>query len=136
MNRSGFNYISLPQNIIVMKWYLARIVYQIQCGANEGLAQFEDQLRLIAATNEVEALNKTKLVGENEQTSLVNSQNQLVQWSFVNVVELYCISEFLDGAELFSAITEVSDAEGYINLVNDKSARLHQNPTRKQLNLI
>ena len=119
-----------------MKWYLARIVYQIKCGANDGQAQFEDQLRLIAATNEVEALHKTKQVGENEQVSFVNSQHQLVQWSFINVSELYCISEFLDGAELFSTITEVSDAKGYINLVNDKAAKLHRNPTRKQLNLI
>lgn len=126
----------MPLNIIVMKWYLARIVYQIKCRGNQSLAQFEDQLRLIAAGTESEALMKAKLVGENEQLSFINSQNQLVQWSFINVSELYCISEFLDGAELYSAITEVSDARGYINLVNDKSARLHQNPTRKQLNLI
>lgn len=119
-----------------MKWYLAKIVYQIHCCNNEGLAQFEDQLRLISSENETAALQKAKLVGEIEQTSLVNSQNQLVQWSFVNVSELYCISEFLDGAELFSAITEVSNAKGYINLVNDKAARLHQNPTRNQLNLL
>ena len=119
-----------------MKWYLARIVYQIKCCGNQSLAQFEDQLRLIAADTETEALIKAKLVGTNEQVSFVNSQNQLVQWSFINVSELYCISEFLDGAELYSAITEVCDARGYINLVNDKSARLHQNPTRNQLNLI
>ncbi len=119
-----------------MKWYLARIVYQIECCGNLGLSQFEDQLRLIASDSETEALYKAKLVGENEQISLVNSQNQLVQWSFVNVSELYCISEFLDGAEVFSAITEVSNAKQYINLVNDNAARLHQNPSRNQLNLI
>ncbi len=119
-----------------MKWYLARIVYQIKCCGNQSLAQFEDQLRLIAGCSEAEALSKAKLVGENEQLSFFNNQNQLVHWLFINVSELYCISEFLDGAELYSAVTEVSDARGYINLVNDKSARLHQNPTRKQLNLI
>ena len=119
-----------------MKWYLARIVYQIKCCTNQGLAQFEDQLRLIAAGTETEALIKVKLVGENEQLCFVDNQNHLVQWSFINVSELYCISEFLDGAELYSAITEVSDARGYIKLVNDKSAKLHQNPTRNQLNLV
>lgn len=121
---------------MVMKWYLARIVYQINCCGNNGLSQFEDQLRLIASDTESEALHKAKVIGTNEQVSLVNNQNQLVQWNFINVSELYCISEFLDGAELYSAITEVSNAKGYINLVNDKAARLHQNPTRNQLNLL
>lgn len=119
-----------------MKWYLARIVYQIECCVNLDLFQFEDQLRLIFSDSETEALQKAKNIGVTEQVSFVNNQNQLVQWTFINVSELYCISEYLDGAELYSAITEVSNANAYINLVNDKASMLYQNPTRKQLNLL
>ena len=121
---------------VVMKWYLARMVYQIECCVNLDLFQFEDQLRLIFSDNETEALQKAKHIGVSEQVSFVNNQNQVVQWTFINVSELYCISAYLDGAELYSAITEVSNAKAYINLVNDKAAMLYQNPTRNQLNLL
>lgn len=119
-----------------MKWYLAKIIYQIQNCSNNGLAQFEDQLRLIASSNDTAALHKARNIGLQEQLSFISNNDQLIKWVFINVSELYCISEYLDGAELYSNITEVSNANGYINMVNDKALALLQTPLRKQLNLI
>ena len=39
-----------------MKWYLAKVVFRIICGDGEHAAQFDEQLRLIAATDIQSAL--------------------------------------------------------------------------------
>ena len=119
-----------------MNWYLAKIVYQIECGSDYLLAQFDDQLRLIMATDEEQALQKAYSIGESEQMTLVNNNEQLVSWRFINVAELYCVSHHLDGAEVYSSVHEVSNADAYIKLVNDKNARIMEGATRKHLNLI
>ena len=38
-----------------MNWYLTKIVYQIICGEGNHTAQFDEQLRLIAADDEQRA---------------------------------------------------------------------------------
>ena len=119
-----------------MNWYLTKIVYRIICGKGDHPPQFEDQLRLISATDEAEALNKAYSLARGEQLSFYNHKQQLVQWMFVNVSELILISEWIDGVELYSTINEVSNAEAYIRLVNDKSASIRKEQSRQLLNLI
>ncbi len=119
-----------------MNWYLVKLVFQIVNNKLEGPAQFEEQLRLISSSNEDDALEKSYELGRNGQLQFYSQHRQLVQWKFINVSELYLLSEYLDGAELYSTITELSCAASYIRLVNDKSAMIHQKDSRKQLNLV
>jgi hypothetical protein len=109
-----------------MHWYLAKIVYRVICGAGEHTPQFNEQLRLISATGHDEALWRSKEIGIAESEMFYNDNMQLVQWQFINVSELYRVSELLDGAELYSTINEVDNAEAYTNFVNDKARMLQQ----------
>src|SRR5688572_27501723 len=108
-----------------MNWYLTKIVFRIICGNGEHTPQFDEQLRLIAALNKEEALDKARIVGQNEQESFFNHQQELVQWQFVNVSEIYRLSSLIDGAELYSRIEERDDADGYIAMVNKKAANIN-----------
>ncbi|MDB5192357.1 MAG: hypothetical protein JWQ96_1920 [Segetibacter sp.] len=119
-----------------MKWYLTKIVYRIFCGAGNHTAQFDEQLRLITAACEDEALEKALAIGRDGQDTFYNLDKQLVQWQFVNVTELYCLTEWVDGAEVYSCIKEVASAEAYTLLVNDKAAMMQQKQSRKLLKLI
>lgn len=120
-----------------MHWYLAKIVYQVVCGAGEHTPQFNEQLRLVVAANYQEALYKSNEIGIAETDSFYNDNRQLVQWQYINVSELYRLSELLDGAELYSTINEVDNAEAYTNFVNDKAQMLlMQQHTRQLLNLM
>lgn len=119
-----------------MKWYLAKIVYRIICGDGAHIAQFDEQLRLIAARNETEAFNKACEFGKDEEETFHNQKQQLVQWRFINVSELYPLTELIDGAELYSRINEVEDAEAYLTFVNHKASSLLQKQTHQLLNLI
>lgn len=110
-----------------MKWYLAKIVFQIICGDGAHAAQFDEQLRLIAAGNDVEAFEKAIAIGNSEQESFYNLKRQLVRWQFINVPELHSL-ELADGAELYSRINEADDANAYTTFVH----RMAESIQRKQ----
>jgi hypothetical protein len=119
-----------------MKWYLAKIVFQIICGDGEHTAQFDEQLRLIAASSEKEAFEKADVIGKKEEDSFYNQKQQLVKWQFVNVSELQRLTELIDGAEVYSRINEVDDADAYISFVHRKAESIQRKQTHRLLNLI
>lgn len=119
-----------------MKWYLAKIVFRIICGEGEHAAQFDEQLRLIAASNEDEAFEKASTIGKNETDSFYNLKQQLVRWQFVNVSELYHLNELIDGAEMYSRINEVDDADAYTTFVHRRAESILEKQTHRLLNLI
>lgn len=110
-----------------MYWFLAKIVYRIICGEGNHTAQFDEQLRLIAAVDEREALEKAYTLGMKEEDSFYNNRQKLVQWQFVNVLELHKINELIDGAELYSHIEEKENGELYTEVVHKKAEHLKAN---------
>jgi hypothetical protein len=119
-----------------MNWYLTKIVFRIVCGDGHHAAQFDEQLRLIEASTEDEALEKAHSLGRNEQETFYNLKQQLVQWQFVNVTELYRLSELIDGAELYSRIKEVDNGDAYTSFVHLKAESIQKKESRQLLNLI
>ncbi|MEP6747246.1 MAG: DUF4288 domain-containing protein [Bacteroidota bacterium] len=119
-----------------MNWYLTKIVYQIICGEGNHTAQFDEQLRLISAADEHEAFNKAQSTGKAEEESFFNQQQQLVTWKFINVCELYKLSELIDGAELYSRIQEADNADRFIEVVNGKADYIQGDNVLRSLQLI
>jgi Domain of unknown function (DUF4288) len=118
-----------------MNWYLAKIVFRIVCGEGNHTAQFDEQLRLIAAHDKQEALLKAQIAGTKSEETFFNQKYQLVQWQFINVSELYKLDELIDGAELYSRIEEKEHADSYISIVHDKAAQIEQGNTHELLQL-
>lgn len=123
-------------NFFHMNWYLSKIIFQIICGDGRHTPQFDEQLRLIAAYDEEEAFTKAIRLGEKEQDQFYNHEQQLVQWKFINVSELYRLSALLDGAEMYSRIQETDDPQGYIELANRRANHIHEFGTHKTLQLL
>jgi hypothetical protein len=119
-----------------MHWYLSKIIFRIICGEGNHTPQFDEQLRLIAALDEEEAFRKAYQLGEKEQDRFYNQDQQLVQWKFINVAELYRLSSLLDGAEMYSRIQETDDPEGYIDLANRRADHIRISGTHKMLQLL
>jgi hypothetical protein len=119
-----------------MNWYLAKIVYQIICGEGHHTPQFDEQLRLIAAPDEQEAFHKAQRIGITEEESFYNDKQHLVRWKFVDVCELYRLSELIDGAELYSRIQEAGSAESYIDMIHRKSEYISGDNVLRSLQLI
>ncbi len=119
-----------------MNWYLAKIVYRITCGDGHHTGQFDEQLRLVAAGCKEEAFDKAQSIGKQEEEIFLNQKQQLVQWQFINVCELYKLSELIDGAELYSRIEERDDAGNYIQLVHKKAEHIRFSNTLEILDLV
>lgn len=119
-----------------MNWYLAKIVFRIVCGAGDHTPQFDEQLRLIEAADEAAALSKASQMGRDGQDCFVNNKEQMVHWKFVNVPELYRMSALIDGAEVYSTITESDDADRYIENINHRAAQLALKQTHKLLQIL
>lgn len=107
-----------------MSWYLAKIVFRIICGDGDHIAQFDEQLRLVNADSKKEALYKAQTIGQKEAEAFFNHKKQLVQWQFINVSELYHLDNMMDGAELYSSISEKEDAAEYEYVVNKKAENI------------
>jgi hypothetical protein len=119
-----------------MNWYLSKIIFRIICGEGKHTPQFDEQLRLIAANDEDEAFRKALALGQREQDRFYNHNQQLVEWRFINVAELYRLSNLLDGAEMYSRIQETDDPEGYIDLANRRADHIRISGTHQTLQLL
>jgi hypothetical protein len=119
-----------------MDWYLKKLVYQIICGEGAHQPQFDEQIKLIIAADEEEAYEKAIAAGNGGAEVFYNEKQQLVQWKFIDIADLYRLSPFIDGAELHSSIREADDASAYISFVHHKAEIIKQKYAHRLLNLI
>jgi len=122
-------------NYTNMKWYLAKMVFRIVCGQGDHTPQFDEQLRLVAGISKEDAFKRALEMGNKEQETFYNLKEQLVQWQFINVSELYQLNELIDGVELYSRIEEKENADVYIYTVNQKASNLFFNPSTQLLQI-
>jgi hypothetical protein len=115
-----------------MNSYLAKLVYRIVCGGQH-TAQFDEQVRMIVAENEQEALEKGRHIGKQEEEAFVNQKQQLVKWVFIDVAELHSLHSLDDGAEVYSQIKEIDNGDDYCSFVRHKAAQLQNHSTHFNL---
>ena len=93
------------------------------------MPQFDEQLRLIYAEDELQAFTKAEITGLREEEMFINKKQKLVHWKFIAVSGLYSLNELSDGAEVFSRIIEHHDSQQYINHVKETSVLLRESCT-------
>lgn len=108
-----------------MKWYLAKIVYRIICEGNH-TPQFDEQLRLVHAEDDLHAFQKARLIGDEEEDNFLNDHQKRVHWKFIDVSELHPLNDLTDGAEIYSRICEEEDVGSYIKMINNRAKHLHE----------
>jgi hypothetical protein len=107
-----------------MKWYLAKLVFHIICGKGEHTPQFDEQLRLIYAEDDLHAFHKARKMGDIETE---DEHLMPLKWKFIDVSELHLLAELTDGAEIYSRINEEESAEIYIGNIKKRANGLLQN---------
>ncbi|HEY9560433.1 MAG TPA: DUF4288 domain-containing protein [Anseongella sp.] len=116
-----------------MSWYISKIIFQVICGDGDHTPQFDEQLRLIQAGNEQEALKKAIQIGLEEQNTFNNSRDESVIWSFIDVAELQRVTELKDKTELYSRIVEPENEENYVDLIELRAERVRSNCERQSI---
>ncbi len=118
-----------------MNWYLTKIVFRIICGAGNHTSQFDEQLRIIQAADLEQACQKARELGMKEQDRFFNTQQQLVQWKFIGIPEIYRLNDLIHGAEFYSRIHEEEYPDQYIDIIYKKAEQLRFDNTLEMLNL-
>lgn len=95
-----------------MNWYLAKLVFQIENNSN--MHQFDEQLRIIKATDYNEAIEKALQIGKMEEDEFLNTDNHKVLWKFKAITYVSHLQNMESGAELCSQIIEKKPAERYL----------------------
>ena len=119
-----------------MNWYLAKLVYRIERRAEDSCTQFDEQLRLVQAQDAESALYRAEAIGKQEEDCLDEWQQHEIRWRFINVAEMYRITEWLDGAELYSQIRDSDHPETYIATIDRKAALLRERTIPQLLKLL
>lgn len=109
-----------------MKWYLAKLIFQIECGDGNHTPQFDEQLRLIYGEDELHAFHKARLLGEGDCLKEEHENALAVKWKFLDVTELHPLIHASDGAEIFSIIKEEPEDRVYIRNVRNAANLLLQ----------
>ncbi|HEX3025054.1 MAG TPA: DUF4288 domain-containing protein [Chitinophagaceae bacterium] len=118
-----------------MNWYLAKIVYQIICDKGLHTPQFDEQLRLIYAEDNLHAFYKARLLGEHEEDSFLNKLNKPICWKFIDVSEIHKLDNLVDGAEMYSKINEETNPEIFIRNTRLKATQLLEDYTLQFIKL-
>jgi hypothetical protein len=104
-----------------MNWYLAKLVFNINIDNGSNNGQFDEQTRMIQAPNIEAAFYKARTLGKKQEESFVNTKNSLVEWKFIDVVEIYALNSVKDGEEIYSTTHEKENAKNFIRYVQDRS---------------
>lgn len=107
--------------VLLMNWYITKVVFAIKQEGNESTSQFDEQLRLISAEDSEEAFLKARAIGLNEEDCFYNEKNKQVRWEFINVSEVMSLNALEDGAEVYSRIHETDEGSNYIHFVHMKA---------------
>ncbi len=109
-----------------MKWFLAKLSFEITQEDADGLPGFDEQLRLLLAPDEREAFLKACRLGNAEAQEFLNMQGKKVYWRFVGVPELNPIKEPSDGLEVYTFSPEDEESGAYLDNIGRKFALLQQ----------
>ncbi len=110
--------------VLLMNWYISKIVFRIATENPQEKFQFDEQLRLISADSTEEAFHKAKYIGIREEDTFMNDQNKAVRWEFINVSEVISLGSLQDGTEVYSQLHEPEEATRYIRTIHQRAIGL------------
>lgn len=86
--------------------YVAQLIYRIRCAGIQE-EQYEEQWRLIFATDERAALESAHTIGSSDEAIFADRHGRIIQWQLVAVKDLQPV--LLDhGSLLASVVKEIS----------------------------
>ncbi|HKR05834.1 MAG TPA: DUF4288 domain-containing protein [Bacteroidia bacterium] len=104
-----------------MKWYIAKLVFNININNGSNTSQFDEQLRLIEASEPGTAFIKARSLGKSEEDSFLNEKGENVTWEFIDVTDVQPLNELRHGAEIYTSTHKDDQPEEYINFIRLKA---------------
>ena len=104
-----------------MNHYLVKLMFNINIDNGSHASQFDEQIRIVESYSTEDAFHKARAIGKKEEESFVNSENKLVNWQFIDVVDVYELESIKDGEQVYSNTHENTDRYSFINYIRQKA---------------
>ncbi len=107
-----------------MEKYLAKLIFNINIDNGNDASQFDEQIRIIASHSLEDAFYKARVIGKKEEETFLDSDNKLVTWQFIDVLEVYPLGEVKDGEQVYSNTHKIKDTGSFIKFIRQKSMEI------------
>lgn len=109
-----------------MRWFLVKIVFQIRTGKSDSNHQFDESFRLLEADDIADAYKKAVQIGQIEQSSFSNINNEIIEWRFIDVPDVIELGQLKDGVEVFALTGEERFPDEYIGSIHNKATEMQK----------
>jgi hypothetical protein len=109
-----------------MKTFIAKLIFNININQDSDSSQFDEQIRIIKADSVHEAYHKAKSIGQKEEETFANPKMQLIEWKFINVLDIYDMDSYKEGEQLYSQTIFENDSQSYIQYLLEKSKKFQE----------
>ncbi len=107
-----------------MQNYLVKLLFNIHIDDRNDCSKFDEQIRIIESNSAEEAFFKARSIGQNEEESFLSANNEIITWHFVDVLDVYDLSNMADGQLLYSCSKKDDDHQSYIKFIKQKALEL------------
>jgi hypothetical protein len=104
-----------------MNSYLAKLIFNIVIDNKKEASQFDEQVRIIQANNMEEAFSKARTIGKQQEEFFMNQRNEMVNWKFIDVVDLHALTEVKDGEQVYANTHETESVDSFIEFARQKA---------------
>src|SRR5688500_5085663 len=105
-----------------MNRFLIKLNFQIRIADDK--TRFDEQLRVIDALNEEEALFKGVALGRGEETLYLNNEAEEVSWKFLGVTDVIGLTSLKSGELVTERLIRKTDHASYTSFLKKKSIEI------------
>jgi Domain of unknown function (DUF4288) len=104
-----------------MKRYLVKLMFNINIDNGSHASQFDEQIRIVEAYSMESAFQKARTIGKKEEEIFINNESKMVNWQFIDVVDVYELESIKDGEQVYSTTHENTERHSFINYIRQKA---------------
>ncbi len=104
-----------------MQRYLVKLMFNINIDNGNHASQFDEQIRIVEAYSLESAFQKARIIGKKEEEIFINNENKMVNWQFIDVLDVYELESLKDGEQVYSTTHENTERHSFINYVRQKA---------------
>jgi hypothetical protein len=104
-----------------MQRYLVKLMFNINIDNGNHASQFDEQIRIVAAYSLESAFQKARSIGKKEEEIFINKDSKMVNWQFIDVVDVYELESLKDGEQVYSTTHENTERTSFINYIRQKA---------------
>ena len=86
--------------------------------------EFDEQVRIIESGSMESAFYKARSIGRSEEETFTDINKNKFSWKFIDVSEIYAVSEVKDGEQLYSNTHHTNDSNSFMQYIRQKSMEI------------